>query len=241
VAGGDLTQTIVASIVGLLGIRMLVLAGQRRSLPELWIGVFFLTTGVGAECFLRSFSRTTEAQLAQQLAFVGFAVLFLSTLSSYLFTYTVFRRGESWAVAVVCCGSLFALWGTLQQLGGLSLKPDMGGPQPTYLAGRFLCFAWSAFEAFRAYRMARRRLALGLADRVVVNRFFLFGTCFGLQALMPITYMLSRNYGSQALQDVSNLPPKLIGLGMVVTLILTFLPPRKYLEWVRGATNEEEQ
>ena len=227
--------------MGLLGIRMLLLAAQRRSLPELWIGLFFLTTGVGGECFLRSFASATEPGLAQQLAFVGFPVLFLATVSSYLFTYTVFRRGESWALAFVCGGSLLALWGTLQQLGGSSLKADLAAPQLTYLAGRVVCFSWSALEAFRAYRMARRRLALGLADPVVVNRFFLFGSCFSLMALMPITYALSRSYGSKAVEDASNLPPKLIGLGMVVTLILTFLPPRKYLEWVRGSTNEEEQ
>ena len=217
-----------------LGLYMLLLAARKRSAAELWVGLFFVTTGLGAECFLLALARNTEPLLAERLAFVGFPVLFIATFSGYAFTYTVFRRGEPWAIAVVCIGTLVALWGTYQQLGGWRLEPDLSGPSPAYLLGRIACFAWGTFEGFRAYRMAQRRLALGLADRVVANRFFLFGAWFGLMGLMPITFALSRSYaGTRGLEVARELPPLLVGSLMIIALVLTFFPPRKYLEWVR--------
>lgn len=204
------------------------------------MGLFFVATGLGGECFLLALARNTEPARAVQLAFAGFSVLLVATFSGYAFTYTVFRRGERWAIAVVCLGTLLALWGTIRQLGGWSLEPDLSGPSPEFLLGRVACFAWGTFEGLRAYRMARRRLALGLADRVVVNRFFLFGSWFGLMGLMPVTFALSRSFaGTRGVEAALQLPPILVGTMMIIALVLTFFPPRKYLAWVKGSGLDE--
>jgi hypothetical protein len=220
----------------MLGLHLLWLAFRRRSLPETLVGFFFVTTGAGGECFLLAFARQTEASLAVSMAWVGFPLLLLATAAGFAFTYTVFRRDERWALAIVACGILLALWGTWQQLGGLSLTPDLSAPRPEYLVGRIACFAWGTYEGLRAYKMARRRLILGLADPVVVNRFFLFGCWFGLMGMMPITFALSRWFARRSgLEHALELPPKLVALGMMVALVLTFFPPRKYLDWVRSS------
>jgi hypothetical protein len=220
----------------LLGSYLLSLAIRRRSLAETWVGIFFVTTGAGGECFLLAFSRQTEPALAMRLAWVGFPLLLVATFTGFAFTYTVFRRGEWWALVVVGSGTLFALWGTWQQLGGFSLEPDLSQPRMEYLAGRIACFAWGTFEGLRAYVMARRRLALGLSDPVVVNRFFLFGCWFAMMGLMPITFMAARwatrTFG---LESALELPPKLVALAMIVALVLTFFPPRGYLNWLRSS------
>ena len=182
-----MAQELLASILVMLGLYLSWLAFRRRSLPETWAGLFFVTTGAGGECFLLGFARQTEASLAVSMAWVGFSLLLLATAAGFAFTYTVFRRGERWALALVACGVLLASWGTWQQFGGPSLTPDLSAPRPEYLVGRIACFAWGTYEGFRAYKMARRRLTLGLADPVVVNRFFLFGCWFGLMGTMPIT------------------------------------------------------
>jgi hypothetical protein len=84
--------------------------------------------------------------------------------------------------------------------------------------------------------MARTRLTLGLADPVVVNRFLLFAVWFGLMGFNPVILTLSRLYGSaHALAVVNAITPKIVGTGMVVALILTFFPPRAYLEWIRAS------
>jgi hypothetical protein len=170
------------------------------------------------------------------MAWVGFPLLLLATAAGFAFTYTVFRRGEGWALAIVACGILLASWGTWQQFGGPSLTPDLSAPRLEYLVGRIACFAWGTYEGLRAYKMARRRLTLGLADPVVVNRFFLFGCWFGLMGMMPITFALSRWLARRnGLARAIELPPKLVALGMMVALVLTFFPPRKYLDWVRSS------
>ena len=220
----------------MLGLYLLWLAFSRRSLAETWVGLFFVTTGVGGEFFLLAFARQTEPALAVRLAWVGFPLLLMATFTAFAFTYTVFRRGERWALAVVCCGTLLALWGTWQQLGGLSLQPDLSAPRLEYLVGRIACFVWGTFEGLRAYRMARRRLTLGLCDPVVVNRFFLFGCWFALMGMMPIAFAASRWAAREnGLDRALELPPKLVALVMVVALVLTFFPPRKYLNWVRSS------
>jgi hypothetical protein len=228
-----LTQAIIAAALGLLGIRMLWVATQTRARAEAWIGLFFLATGLGGHLSLLAVARSTDRPLAVLLAFIGVPILTVATVAGYAFTYTVFRRGERWALAIVAGGTLLALWGTWQQLGGASLRPDTAGLRLEFLFGRFACFAWGTAEGFHAYRMARRRLALGLTDRVLVNRFALFTIWYGAMGLMPVTLAISRLYGGAgALEVAQGLPPKLLGVLMIVALTLTFFPPRRYLAWV---------
>jgi hypothetical protein len=229
-----LAQTVVASIVALLGIRMLLVAARTRTLAEAWIGLFFLSTGVGAELALRGIGLSaSDPALAERLVLIGVPVLSVATVSGYAFTYTVFRRGESWAAALVAFGVVLAAWGTWQQLGGASLQPETIALRVEFLIGRFLCFAWGAYEGLHAYRMARRRLALGLADPVVTNRFLLFGIWFGLMGVNPVVLTLSRLYGDAAALEMANaIGPKVIGSIMSVALVLTFFPPRRYLQWL---------
>ena len=42
------------------------------------------------------------------------------------------------------------------------------------MVGYSSCFLWSAIEGFVHHRNARKRMALGLADPVVTNRFFVW-------------------------------------------------------------------
>ena len=231
-----MAQTIVACVVGVFGLRMLWLAARTRALAETWIGVFFLTTGVGAELSLRAVVPGTEPALAVRMLCIGVPILSLATVAGFAFTYTVFRRGEPWALAVVALGIALAAWGTWSQLGGGSGKPDTFGLRLEFLIGRIVCFAWGAYEGFRAYAMARRRLAFGLGDPVVTNRFFLFGSWFGLMGVNPIILSLSRLYGgAHALEVVNAITPKIVGTAMVIALILTFFPPRAYLAWVNAS------
>jgi hypothetical protein len=127
--------------------------------------------------------------------------------------------------------------GTFSQLGGLSLRPDTSSLCVEFLIGRIACFAWGTHESLRAYRMARRRLALGLADPVVANRFLLFGTWFGAMGVMPIVFVLTRLTGGGAAFELATaIGPKVVGTVMVIALVLTFFPPPAYRVWVSGTS-----
>jgi hypothetical protein len=234
-----MTQSIFALIVGLLGLHMLVAAARHRALPELWIGLFFVWSAIGSELALRGIAGDMDPLRAAEFMHAGAPILTLSTLCAYGFTYSVFRRGEPWARGVVVLGVSLAAWGTWVQLHAANGAPDVSGLRAEFLVGRFACFAWGTYEATRAYTMARRRLAFGLADPVVVNRFLLFGIWFGVMGVMPMTLALARLYGGVDAQTVVNLiGPKIVALIMAVALILTFFPPRRYLAWVVASSKE---
>lgn len=227
-----MAQSIVALVVGLLGIHMLRAAHRHRVLPEAWIGLFFLASAVGSETGLRGIV-ASDPTLALTLLYIGIPILTVATIAAYAFTYTVFRRGERWARAIVLAGVLLALWGTWYQLSGPTGEADRTGLCWQFLIGRLACFAWGTYEAFRAYAMARRRFAFGLADPVVVNRFFLFGVWFAAMGVMPLTLALARILGGESAQLVaSGIGPKIVGLVMITALVLTFFPPRRYLDWI---------
>jgi len=234
-----MTQSIVGAIVALLGFRMLWAAVRRRTLAEAWIGLFFAASALGSETGLRAFDPTLDPELAVRLLFIGIPALTVSSLSAYAFTYTVFRRGERWARGVVLAGVLLSAWGAWHQLHGPNGVADISHLQVEFLLGRFACFAWGTYEALRAYGMARRRRALGLADPVVVNRFLLFGIWFGLMGVMPLTLAWARfTAGTAGQMAAAGIGPKIIGMVMIVALVLTFFPPRKYVSWVLASANE---
>jgi hypothetical protein len=230
-----MSQSIVAFIVGLLGLHMLVAALRHRALAEAWIGLFFIASALGSEGVFRGFAELDPGRAVQMVNF-GVAALTVATVSGYAFTYTVFRRGEPWARAVVVAGTLLGLFGGWYQLAGPTGTADVKGLCVQFLIGRVACFAWGTYEALRAYAMAHRRLALGLADPVVVNRFLLFGIWFAVMGLMPVTLALTRMYGGVDAQAVATgIGPKIVGTIMAVALVLTFFPPRKYLDWVTAS------
>jgi hypothetical protein len=236
----SMAQSIVGLVVGLLGIHMLRAAHRHRALPEAWIGLFFVASAIGSETALRGIV-TSDPVLALRLLYIGIPTLTVATIAAYAFTYTVFRRGERWARAIVAAGVLLALWGSWYQLSGPTGEADRTGLGWQFLIGRFACFAWSTCEASRAYAMARRRFAFGLADPVVVNRFLLFGVWFAAMGVMPLTLALARAFGGESAQLLaSGIGPKIVGLVMITALVLTFFPPRRYLDWLATSTAKAE-
>lgn len=219
---------------------MLAAALRHRALAEAWIGLFFLASAIGSEGALRGIALdATDHALAVRLLFIGVPALTVATVSGYAFTYTVFRRGDPRARMILLAGTLLGLWGAWYQLSGPTGTPDLSGLRVEFLVGRFACFAWGTYEALRAYAMANRRLVLGLADPVVVNRFLLFGIWFAVMGIMPMTLALTRLYGgAEALALANGVGPKVIGAIMVIALALTFFPPRRYLEWVAASAKE---
>jgi hypothetical protein len=234
-----MVQSIVGAIVGLLGLHMLLAALRHRALAEAFIGLFFVSSAVGAETALRAIEPGRDSSVAAQLMLFGVIAFTAATAFAYAFTYTVFRRGEAWALGIVLAGTALMVWGGFVQLGRGTGAPDTSALCVEFLIGRFASFAWGTYEALRAYAMARKRLALGLADPVVVNRFLLFGVWFGVMGILPLTLAWTRfTRGAAAQVTAAGFGPQIIGTIMIVALVLTFFPPRKYLAWVVAANRQ---
>jgi hypothetical protein len=95
-------------------------------------------------------------------------------------------------------------------------------------------FAWTGVESLHQYRMARRRLALGLSDPVVANRFLLWSVVgFSMTAVIGASLALHLQ-GLGIMASPLALFVVLFGAGVGTGfMLLGFLPPAAYLRLVR--------
>jgi len=240
-------QGIAATAIGLLvvasiavGVRLLVLHRRTGAAPELLLGaMLLLAVGVGYPLMIAT-PRVSPAwagtlQVISTLTVnTGFSLLFV-------FTWRVFQPQAAWARALAAAGVLTMLVSAVQRgiqvttHGALDLNNEplsavvlQGGPV-------IVAYGWTAWESLRYHGMMRRRARLGLADAVVCNRFLLWG----MMALVVNAGVLVNLVAFAKHMNTLDTPWILLlssttGLTQVVLLVLTFLPPRSYLDWVRA-------
>jgi hypothetical protein len=161
----------------------------------------------------------------------------LGVLAGAAFTRLVFRPQERWARALL--GALAALL-ALAFLGGL-----LGGgfaraaADPWYrvaYAGYVLAAAWVLAEPLRYHALMRRRLALGLAEPLLVNRFLLWGVGSGFRFAMLLVGAVSTAVPLHALDPASMAliltSTAALGLGVAGAYWLTFFPPAGFVRAV---------
>ena len=224
----------------LVGVRLLALARRTRELPELALGTAFLLVGaLGYPLGLLSI----WPGLPEPLARGGFALANLATAAGsaavFVFTRSVFRPVEGWARALVWAGAAVlgvqAAFGVARALTADPARfaePDLGFS--VRQAATAFSYAWTACEALRWRGLLLRRLALGLAEVEVVNRFGLWALA-GAGAFLGSGVMSAVSL-TGAVPWQNPLALSAVGLGGVVAAVcaaLAFLPPRAYLAWLR--------
>jgi len=228
---------------GLVGVKLLLLARRTRQLPELLLGGSILGTGaLGYGFLIAAMVIRGLDPIAPEL--VPRSVVVLSAISRtihdigvmlYLtFIVYVFRRSSPWAyalaitLAVLLWGGFLvgAAHGSLRSLeaGGLSWYCEYGVVWVYPL--------WTAIEAFRYWGLMRRRVALGLADPLVANRFWLWGTGAVLTALAiwiaSIPFVFPTSPAVVAWTPTIRILTAFSGLASVSCALLAFLPPAWY-------------
>jgi hypothetical protein len=222
---------VVASLT--LGLRLLRLGWADGRLPELTVGVAFVTGGAFGAAF------QVLPQLpgilppiydGVSLAFGKLAV-HAAVLCQALFTWQVFRPHSAAARRFLIASVL--LWAAVS----IGYALDGGIVDPRYsgvwfwleYAAQGTLIAWSALEPLLYWRKMRRRERLGLADPVVTSRFLLWGVGLGLglaaSTMGPVIHLLPASWDA---------PMKGLaaGFGLVSAgcLWLTFFTPAW---WVR--------
>lgn len=228
----------------IVGGRLLLLARRTRQLPELALGLdFLLIGGLGYPLAIAADQLVGASLLvAGVLAYVAsLTVSHLGMLGHSIFTRVVFRPRERWAAALVGACALAVVVGLALGIhvgvgwlerGVTSPSERMGGTLFLMAVSTAIC-AWSAAEAFAYHAKLRRRLSLGLAEPVVVNRFLLFGihsTSTTIGCLVNAWFALT--------SPLSVLDPTALsiaglcgGLG-AVAVILGFMPPAWYVRMI---------
>jgi hypothetical protein len=98
-------------------------------------------------------------------------------------------------------------------------------------------YGWAGAEALLYYGNARKRVALGLADPVVANKFALWGIYSASAGIVQLLFIVSlaSPSGYTGLGSI-DIFMTLIG---VTALWIAFFPPRRYQAWLRGAAPGE--
>jgi hypothetical protein len=231
----------VSSVVGL---RMLLLARRSRGVPELLMGGGMVSiAALGYPATLVAGFGGTVGELNLPLYAAGSLLTDLGVALIYAFTWQVFRPAASWAKALVgagCAVMLASLAGASAALAGAAPETLSHHAARSWLSlamvGYTTGFLWTAVEGLLHHRSALRRLAFGLADPVVVNRFLLWGA-FGLMATgINFSSALANWLGVDPSRSPLVLVPMgVLGAGASLAMSLAFFPPARYLTWVRGA------
>jgi hypothetical protein len=227
-----------------VGLRLVWIAARQKLGPA-WscgLGFTFIAT-VGQPLQFASGSYTsTIGEMNHGLAAAGLLFVAAGLSSFFAFTLTVFRRDATWAW-VLASAAILAL--TVCAFGRIGAQASADRAARALLVGSSwsqgigllstLCYAWLGFEGMLEWSKSRRRLALGLADAAVSNRFLMWGI-FGISTTMLTTFLLllqlTTAEGSRSL--TGQLATTTFGLVSSGTVMLAFFPPARYVAWLRA-------
>jgi hypothetical protein len=239
----SLAALVAFCVVGaVVGWRVRRLARATGGAAERWVALCLLSIcGVAYPLLIAGQALPAGAA---HVALVSFAVasLDLGLASMYLFTREVYRRDVAWlraalalpfaALVVHWAGLTSSLWGARQAVD--SLGPDGPGWTlfSTLISG--VGFGWTAVESLAYWALLRRRVALGLADPLVVNRVLLWGAVGLSTTVINLANGVAGWRGVDVLRDPSTmLVTGIFGSFNAVALWLAFLPPERYVRFVR--------
>lgn len=246
---GVLSLAAAAGVGLVVGVRLLLLARRTRCFPELAIGLgLSLITVVGLPLAVLGRLPALLRTPVGDTAFVsGLAVTSCGLGLLWAFTWRVFRPDRRWARALVvaaCCGAAFSCGGLVRaSFQAMVLTEILPLTRPWAVA--FVClvsgsFVWTATESLLYYQGAKRRLAVGLSDVVVVNRFLLWGTTGVAMAVLTFVIAVLLVQGRAIMLDP-------LGLFLISTAswvggaawYLTFLAPAPYVAFLRRRASAE--
>lgn len=213
---------------------------RQRSLPELTLGLgLFLIAGLG-------YPLLSVAQGATALPDTIRAAVLACHMACYVvgmsciayFTGQVFRPGSAVARALMLAVPVSLTAAVALQIAGPGLSDYLvRNHGPWYFNSWLSLFIliWAGAESLHHHRMLGRRMHLGLADPVVVNRIFLWGFAMIIAGSMSAFSLVLEAVGIQVAGTAVG--AAVIGpLGVLAagTLYLAFWPPSRYLAWVRA-------
>lgn len=221
-----------------VGVRLLWVASRTRRAPEASIGASAAFGGLGVILSLAATAILARSPEAFPLWAGGRVFSSLGVCALAIGSWRIYRPTEPWAAA--CSAFLCALGMTAAaiRVSSGTIPPPGVGTLGSLLASvsGMAAYAWASAEAFRYHRQLERRLSLGLADPLVVHRFFLWavsGACaFSTSAIgMFFSFALHTRLSTI---PVVFLFVQLALLYAALCLWFAFFPPRFYRRWLEA-------
>lgn len=176
------------------------------------------------------------------LAAAGSLVTAAGLASFFAFTLTAFRLRTPWAWLLTVGSTLALAIACFVQVDILATAdPDLPSAVATFVPSRVIsvvssiCYAWLGAEGLLEWSKSRKRVALGLSDPVVSNRFLMWGlfgvstTC--LSMFLMILSMISPE-GSRSVTGQVGMTA--FGLVSSLAAALAFFPPEAYTRRIRA-------
>jgi hypothetical protein len=228
---------VLASLV--LGARLMLLSRRTRGFPELVLGAaLFGMGGVGyplmavAQQAKQMDPDLRVGLLVAQMLLTGFGMTGVG-----IFNWRVFRPGSRAVLAITPLIAIAYFGCAFAQGLGPGLLAFLDGNDGPWKLGTYAGIAvmiWAGCESFRYFRLLRKRMALGLADAVVTDRFRLWSISMFCAAAISATGMILQEVFGIEINGTTagHLVVGPLGLIVAGALWLAFLPPQAYLHRV---------
>jgi hypothetical protein len=225
---------VVASVA--LGIKLLALWRRTRQLSELCMGLsFLLSGGLGyVSWFVLAVVtfRGGSPELRHAITAFGLAASFLGAIAYGVGCARIFRPGRRGPALFVATLGTGMIAGWTIYVRAVSGHPSFWIPPALSIP----IFAWGAIESLLLWSVLRKRVRLGLADPLVVNRTGQWGLASLAIALMIALSCAGRVlYGTQPVAWLSVIGSALC-LAAAVSIWLGFFPPRSLRDRLAEAT-----
>lgn len=230
---------VLASLV--VGGRVMALARRTRGMPELVLGAaLFLMGGLGYPLTTIAVQADSLSDGTRSAMLVGTMVVNIVGMTGLgWFTRNVFRPGVAWATALWLVVVATYLGLATIQIVGPGLMTFIADPESgPWHASNYLSIVvmtWAGVESLRYWTMQKKRLALGLADPVVADRFRLWALAILTADAISV---ISAGFELAGVMMVGTAIGSIIvgfmGLFAAAFLWLAFIPNARYAERVRA-------
>jgi len=230
-----LSVALLVLVALFIAIKTVALWKRTRRLPELLLsGMLVCATVLGYPL-----SVATHEIPPNEMPSIHAAAPFVTSLGFLcllLFTLTVFRPGVLWAKALVATCTLWMIGGSsafaFMAYSGSALSVSQ---QADLTIGTSIpigtAYVWTAIESLGYRRMLMRRMALGLAEAAVVDRFWLWAMMC-LSAFAAVLTNCTATLLGYSLSAAVIVICSALGLVHAVCMFAAFHPPAWYKAWV---------
>ena len=234
---GTIGVGVLIAVGVVLTLALLVHGVRHTDVPALLVASAIIFLGPAAvTCAVLATRYALDAPtLSHRLAVAAAVASSIGVTSGTLVTAFVFRRASrlGWLATALLATALFAcVLGAATADPGMDLRRTPSGFRLAYQVLQLGMVLWASVEAFATWSFLRRRVRLGLASPLVVNRIALWSLATFAVSIGMAIGVFSTFFGVHYAGDVVEIPIAMLGLVAVTALWLSFLPPARYRAWI---------